>query len=656
MIPLPCLALEATPGPKDTKSHSRMAQAKHGSCGSVWDKDFGGLEQSTSLGPPLTVDNAETEPAGFGTRSAQTSSSVSISDDPSWLMGTGSLLSDVKHDLWSSRVKPKIELLGDLDLRTFREEHSSLFESYQEQIPGGNDAHRSMHGPATLLQSYADSMSRTATSKSSNSCTDMFSMPSDAYDGSDRSSMSVVGSPEQYESDSEPLASKDDGELAISTLQNYKVPPHPETEPQSIETSKAIVSKLPLSGDRTTRTPLRLLCVKASFHETELHLLEIHQGRPPLYLGFSHGWAQDAHIASTTQANLRTCDRHVPLASLPKMYQDAVAITRSFGLSYLWIYDCCEYENQKDKSTDIYELGTIFCEAFAMIICDASGLTVAEGLPGIRIIEIRTHGHEERTETNTIWQRWLKNPTKPWTFLSNSSTSANAEIRWTTYDSEFSMVDYFEARLGISCAQTHLLARHGGKLFGTSVPTPLMAGISALVLGYRQKAVPSLPNRLEVCKSYRRLVDTVSSSCFLDTMPSPHVVNIGQPDGTQATPTPVLVSPDADAGKSIAYGAFNGSDNWRESESSFESGNFLSSQEASRQLNLTYPSAEVAVDVAAADISEHNGCKLRCPRCFADTRGPNCTFEVCTKHNHATVGHMKEVRRRVGPLLETSTD
>jgi hypothetical protein len=589
------------------------------------------LDQSTPRRPWAVT---STESAHGEKHAAHTVCPASTGEDPSWLLGTGSILSDVSVDMRSDCVKHSIDDLEESDMKVCNEAERASFNSYQQHIPGGSDAHHSMHGPAVWMQSCDNAISRSDTANSSNTCNDIFSIPSEGHEESD-CSMSVVGSRERHECFSEPV--QDVPERCASMSQDDGGAPHSKSELHSTKHTNAIVSKVPPSADSKNRTPLRLLYVIYALHGTELHLSEIHQAHPPVYLAFSHSWAQNVQIAAATKASLKKCDRNIQVTSLPGVIQDAVAITKTLGLSYLWIDAFCEYKTGKGRSDHIYELWTIFCEAYAMIISDVSALTFVEGLPGIRSIEIRMPSHRERLGKDLIWRGWLKSPLKPWTSLSKIRTSTSAEIHWATFDAD----------LGETCTKSHLCTRYGGKLFG--ITAPIAADIASLFLEKGTEVSSNSQGVLDALRANEWYVDSISSLAFSGIASSSLLAQTSRPGTTHATQTPVSVPPDVGGGNSGYYGNCGVPNNGKDSGPKLEPTSLSSLQEAGPQLETTDTSAEPAVDYASTQASEHNGCKLRCPRLVADQRGPNCAQGFCATHNYVTVGRMKEVRCRIKP-------
>ena len=143
-----------------------------------------------------------------------------------------------------------------------------------------------------------------------------------------------------------------------------------------------------------------------------------------------------------------------------------------------------------------------------------------------------------------------------------------------------------------------------------------------------------------VCIQYQLLsLRGIASSSLL--------AKTSRPGTTHPTQTSVSVPRSVGGGNSEYYGNCSDPSNATDSGSKTEPTSLSSLWEAGPRLETTDPLAEPAVDYGSAQASEHNGCKLKCPRLFADEGGPNCALEVCARHSYVKVGDMKEVCYRI---------
>ncbi|RSL74999.1 hypothetical protein CEP51_011277 [Fusarium floridanum] len=90
-----------------------------------------------------------------------------------------------------------------------------------------------------------------------------------------------------------------------------------------------------------------------------VQLVETH-GKTGSYVCLSHCWGKDKLITTTSQT-IATHFNKIPLTALPKTFRDAVTLTRSLGLRYLWIDSLCiiqdsteDWQIESSKMADIY--------------------------------------------------------------------------------------------------------------------------------------------------------------------------------------------------------------------------------------------------------------------------------------------------------------
>ena len=105
--------------------------------------------------------------------------------------------------------------------------------------------------------------------------------------------------------------------------------------------------------------PTRVLDVGAPDDSCQLRLLKTH-GFSGQYIALSHCWGLNRHFV-TNLNNLEVHERRIPYKDLPRTFQDAVVITRSLGIRYLWIDSLCivqddiqDWKNEAARMADVY--------------------------------------------------------------------------------------------------------------------------------------------------------------------------------------------------------------------------------------------------------------------------------------------------------------
>ncbi|KAK2730351.1 heterokaryon incompatibility protein [Colletotrichum kahawae] len=90
------------------------------------------------------------------------------------------------------------------------------------------------------------------------------------------------------------------------------------------------------------------------------------------YMTLSHCWGK-AHCLKLTQSNLAQLLAAIPTSTLPPLYQDAITITRSLGVRYLWIDSICIIQDEPQQ-TDWKKEVTRMGDVYANSMCNISAL------------------------------------------------------------------------------------------------------------------------------------------------------------------------------------------------------------------------------------------------------------------------------------------
>ncbi len=105
--------------------------------------------------------------------------------------------------------------------------------------------------------------------------------------------------------------------------------------------------------------PSRVLDVSSS-NEQDLKLY-VSRNEPGRYVCLSHRWGTANENLVTTRDNLLEHQRGIPWHSMPQVYRDAVTLTRTINVPYLWIDSLCivqdddkDWDEQSSKMASIY--------------------------------------------------------------------------------------------------------------------------------------------------------------------------------------------------------------------------------------------------------------------------------------------------------------
>jgi len=90
------------------------------------------------------------------------------------------------------------------------------------------------------------------------------------------------------------------------------------------------------------------------------------------YTALSHCWGK-APTARTTTQNFRQRQQGIPFDVLPQTFQDAVMVTRSLGIKYLWIDSLCIIQDDEtDWQRESGNMSSIYSNAYFVIGADSS--------------------------------------------------------------------------------------------------------------------------------------------------------------------------------------------------------------------------------------------------------------------------------------------
>jgi Heterokaryon incompatibility protein (HET) len=110
------------------------------------------------------------------------------------------------------------------------------------------------------------------------------------------------------------------------------------------------------------KLPTRLIDVS----KEQPYLLDSSNLKGP-YIALSHCWGKIQPITTTT-STISTRIEGIPIETLPKLFQDAVHITRRLNINYLWIDSLCIIQDSaEDWAREAAQMGNIYRHAFLTI-------------------------------------------------------------------------------------------------------------------------------------------------------------------------------------------------------------------------------------------------------------------------------------------------
>jgi heterokaryon incompatibility protein (HET) len=128
----------------------------------------------------------------------------------------------------------------------------------------------------------------------------------------------------------------------------------------------------------------------------------LHTGRAEraLYFTLSYRWPQGhSDIFQTTNLRLGRYKTAIPLEALPKSMQDAIFVTRRFGIQYLWIDALCIIQDSReDWNAEARDMAKIYKNSLLTISAAADNAEASQG-----IFRVRSRLQTRPFDSNTQW-------------------------------------------------------------------------------------------------------------------------------------------------------------------------------------------------------------------------------------------------------------
>ncbi|KAK9414556.1 putative Protein kinase domain-containing protein [Seiridium unicorne] len=135
----------------------------------------------------------------------------------------------------------------------------------------------------------------------------------------------------------------------------------------------------------TPRMPTRVLDVGVTTeYEVRLRLVEPHEKTNQRYVALSHRWGEvgEELVQSTTTNTIGKFKERINFKQLPKTYQDAVIITRSLHIRYLWIDSLCIIQDDgNDWTLEAQRMGDYYSSAYVTIAASSAVTPLDRILP-----------------------------------------------------------------------------------------------------------------------------------------------------------------------------------------------------------------------------------------------------------------------------------
>lgn len=127
----------------------------------------------------------------------------------------------------------------------------------------------------------------------------------------------------------------------------------------------------------TGRMPSHLIDVQAFESGDTVRLVELDAKARQRYTALTY--ASESGIVGYWEDNTLPDDGSIRVASLSKMFQDAVLVTRTLGVPYIWIDSLCILGNSREWARDSEQAGSVYANAYLTISATGSE-NVTDGL------------------------------------------------------------------------------------------------------------------------------------------------------------------------------------------------------------------------------------------------------------------------------------
>lgn len=171
--------------------------------------------------------------------------------------------------------------------------------------------------------------------------------------------------------------------------------------------------------------PTRVLDVKGGASYDDLRLAVPLAGSKGRWIALSYCWGKIDGTYRTTTQNIDYYKGRIPFEKLPRTIRDAVTVTRSLGVQYLWVDALCiiqdsraDWRAEAPKMMNVYRNA---CLTIAANIGDnaEAGLGIDRNLLESRPYELR---FREQGGTQLTKFRWIHPPRQPWGAIIGSAT------------------------------------------------------------------------------------------------------------------------------------------------------------------------------------------------------------------------------------------
>lgn len=184
--------------------------------------------------------------------------------------------------------------------------------------------------------------------------------------------------------------------------------------------------------DLSVGDPTKGICLRESGAELNV------QRTAHEYFTLSYRWGIGRGMPQMTSKNLKAYQKNIAWDTLPRAFQEAILLTKSLGVRFLWIDSLCVVQDDaSDKLRTSLELDDIYGNAF-LTIASTSAVEPTKGLFAPKMQTFKVQANDSKGSLSKVYIREqpshysfkkttdVGSPTNNWEILSDTSKEANA--------------------------------------------------------------------------------------------------------------------------------------------------------------------------------------------------------------------------------------
>lgn len=201
------------------------------------------------------------------------------------------------------------------------------------------------------------------------------------------------------------------------------------------------------------------------------------------WVALSHRWGDGACAGVTTTANLDARRKRLEVATLPQTFQDAIKMTRSLRIRYLWIDSLCILQDEPDDwSREYPAMGGIYQNATLTIAAHNAWNSTDSFLQPRqhRTTQLLIASRSSSSSTSVKQNLYIRAPLRPWNFQVEGKGSSLSNRGWVLQEAVLSprTLHVCEDNMFWQCSSVVLSEGFHPPLYCAFDPSPLPEKLS----------------------------------------------------------------------------------------------------------------------------------------------------------------------------------